>query len=108
MRKRMILVAIAIVLVAIVVTVVILALGDSEPKPNILILMDTSAAMDESFEDGTKIEVAVATINELVATVEDSDLSHLALRRYGGPAKGIILNSFSRSKGKTETRFRMA
>ncbi len=79
---------IGIILGAVVVTIVVLTGGDSGPKPNILILMDTSAAMTANFEDGTKIEAAITTINDLIEDLHDSDLDQVALRRYGGPCAG--------------------
>ncbi|MEE8466336.1 MAG: VWA domain-containing protein [Dehalococcoidia bacterium] len=78
-----------VVVVAVVVTIVILTGGDSGPKPDILILVDTSATMEDGFEDGSKIQAAVAAINDLVSGLQDSDLNQIALRRYGGPCQGI-------------------
>jgi hypothetical protein len=63
--------------------------GESDDAgPKILILLDTSAAMDGTFEDGTKIQAATATIDELVANLQDPSFTRLALRRYGGPCEG--------------------
>ena len=55
---------IVIIIGAAVVTFVTLTGGDSPPKGNILILLDTSAAMNEAFEGGTKIEAAVLAGSE--------------------------------------------
>ena len=76
---------IVIIIGAAVVTFVTLTGGDSPPKGNILILLDTSAAMNGAFEGGTKIEAAVTTINELVAGLQEASLGQVALRQYGGP-----------------------
>ena len=57
-------------------------------QSNLLILLDTSSAMDEPFESVTKIQAAVTVINEQVAKLQGQSLGQLALRRYGGPCQG--------------------
>ena len=84
--------------------------GQVEPateisQSNILILLDTSAAMEEPFEAGTKIEAAVTVIIELVSNPQTSSLDHLALRQYGGPCGETILNFRSLSKKMTRMHF---
>ncbi len=59
-----------------------LALAATGAPKNLLIILDTSSSMDESFENSTKIAVAKQVLEDLVKTIPDG--TNVALRIFGG------------------------
>ena len=66
-----------------------LALSVGGAAQNLLIILDTSSSMSESFEGSTKIAVAKQVLSDLVADLPDG--MHVGLRIFGGCENSQLL-----------------
>ncbi len=66
-----------------------LALSVGGAPENLLIILDTSTSMDESFEESTKIQVAKRVLSEVVEELPDS--IQVGLRIFGGCGRSKLM-----------------
>lgn len=66
-----------------------LAISAERPAENLLLILDTSTSMDESFENASKLDVAKRILLELVDDILDG--TEVGFRSFGGCGKSKLL-----------------